>query len=175
MNELMSYGRLQAAETMTQRIQAAADERNLGAKIVSVGLQDLHPPVKIAPDFEKVISAANSKEAKILAARAEDIRTNTLAGGRAAVIVNRAAAESEAGKKDAVAQAGLFTNQIPAYLAAPAVYAERAYLRAFTRATANARKYVLLTTNTHDVFTFDLQDKIRGDLLNELTVPTLKK
>jgi hypothetical protein len=50
------------------------------------------------------------------------------------------------------------------------VYAERAYLQTFVRATANARKYVLLTTNTHDVLTFDLQESIAQSLLN-LKVP----
>ena len=44
----------------------------------------------------------------------------------------------------------------------------------FAKATANARKYVLLTTNTHDVLTFDLQEKIREDILN-LNVPPPKK
>ena len=66
----------------------------------------------------------------------------------------------------ALAQAALFTNQIPAFEGAPAVYAERAYLRTFARATANARKYVLLTTNTHDVLTFDLQESVANSLLN---------
>src|SRR5205807_8396095 len=66
-----------------------------------------------------------------------------------------------------LARSSLFTNQIPAYEAAPGVYAQRAYLDTFVRATANARKYVLLTTNTHDVLTFDLQDKIRADLLGD--------
>ena len=33
-------------------------------------------------------------------------------------------------------------------------------------ATQNARKYVLLVTNTQDVVIFDLEDKIRDDLLN---------
>jgi len=38
----------------------------------------------------------------------------------------------------------------------------------------NFGKYILLTTNTHDVYTFDLQDKIREDILN-LNVPPPKK
>ena len=38
------------------------------------------------------------------------------------------------------------------------------------KATANARKYILLTTNTHDVLQFDLQTKIREDLLEDVTV-----
>ncbi len=36
----------------------------------------------------------------------------------------------------------------------------------FADATRNARKYVLLVTNTQDVVIFDLEDKIRADLLN---------
>jgi hypothetical protein len=73
----------------------------------------------------------------------------------------------------ALAQAGLFNNQIPAFAAARSVYAERAYLQTFARATANARKYVLLTTNTQDVLTFDLQESIAQSLLN-LSVPAPK-
>jgi hypothetical protein len=69
------------------------------------------------------------------------------------------------------ARADLFTNQITAYNAAPAVYRQRAYFRMFPAATARARKYILLTTNTQDVLIFDLEDKIREDLLN-LNVPT---
>ena len=75
-------------------------------------------------------------------------------------IVNKASAERTAREISALAQAALFTNQIPAFEAAPSVYTERAYLQTFARATANARKYILLTTNTHDVLTFDLQESI---------------
>ena len=93
MNEIMSYGRLEAAQALRERIQSAADERKLGARIVAVGLQDLHPPVKVAPDYEKVISAIHTRQAKILAARADDIKTNALAGAEAATILDRANAD----------------------------------------------------------------------------------
>jgi hypothetical protein len=46
-------------------------------------------------------------------------------------------------------------------------------LQTFVRATANARKYILLTTNTHDVLIFDLQESIAQSLLN-LSVPAPK-
>jgi regulator of protease activity HflC (stomatin/prohibitin superfamily) len=174
MNEIMSYGRLQAAEALRERIQTAADQKQLGARILSVGLQDLHPPVKVAGDYEKVIGAIHTKQAQILAARADEIKTNALAGAQATGVVNKANAERTAREIGALAQAGLFTNQIPAYAAAPSVYAERAYLQTFVRATAGARKYVLLTTNTHDVLMFDLQDKIRPDILTDLSLPTPK-
>jgi len=171
MNEILSFGRLEAAQTLLERIQAAADQHELGARIISVGLQDLHPPVKVAPDYEKVVAATHTSQAKILAARADDIKTNALAEAQATNILNRASAERIGREVGALAQAALFTNQIPSFRAAPSVYVQRAYLETFVRATANARKYILLTTNTHDVLTFDLQEKIREDLYNLNVAP----
>ena len=173
MNDIMSQGREEAAQALADRIQAAADQHGLGARIISVGLGDLHPPVKVAPDYEKVIAAIQTKQARVLAARADDIRTNALAGAQAVSILNKANAERMAREIGALAQAALFTNQIPAFQTAPSVYAERAYLQTFARATANARKYILLTTNTHDVLTFDLQESVAQSLLN-LSVPAPK-
>lgn len=174
LNDIMSRGRLDAAETLRRQIQAAADERKLGAQIVFVGLQDIHPPVKVAPDYEKVVGAIQSKQAKILAAQADAIRTNALAGADAFGKINAAEAARQRQQVNAWARAALFTNQIPAFAAAPSVYNARAYLRTFASATAHSRKYILLTTNTQDVFQFDLQDKIRTDLLENLN-PTATK
>jgi modulator of FtsH protease HflK len=173
MNDIMSQGRQEASQALGDRIQATANEHALGIQVVSVGLGDLHPPVKVAPEYEKVISAIQTKQAKILVARTEDIRTNALAEAQATNLLNKANAECLAREVGALAQAALFTNQIPAFKAAPSVYVERAYLQTFVRSTANARKYVLLTTNTHDVIIFDLQESIANSLLN-LSVPAPK-
>jgi modulator of FtsH protease HflK len=174
LNELMSSGRLEASQELARRIQAAADEHQMGARVVAVGLQDIHPPVKVAPDFEKVIAAIHTKAAKILAAQADDIRITAQAQAQATNVLNKASAEATTRQIGALAQAALFTNQIPAFEAAPSVYAERAYLQTFVRATADARKYLLLTTNTHDVLTFDLQESFTRDL-SRLSVPAPKK
>lgn len=171
MNEIMSHGRLQTAHTLMNGIQRAADAHGLGAKIVSIDLEDLHPPLKVAGEYEKVVAAIQNKEAKILAARADDIRTNAMAGAEATNILNAAMAESLGRRIQAAAQAALFTNQIPAFQAAPSVYAQRAYLQTFVRSTATARKYVLLTTNTQDVLVFDLQEKISDSILNMSVTP----
>jgi len=101
-----------------------------------------------------------------MAAQADSIRTNAFAASQARSVVNKANSDRVGREVGALAQAALFTNQIPAFRTAPSVYAERAYLQAFARATATARKYVLLTTNSHDVIQFDLQDKIREDMLD---------
>lgn len=166
LNNLMTSGRLDAGKELASRIQAAAEERELGARIIAVGLQDIHPPVKVGKDYEAVVGAQQTRLAKILEAKADEIRTNALADAQAVTIVNGARAEAIGRKVAAGAQAGLFTNQIPAFAAAPSVYAQMAYLKTFARASANARKYIVLTTNAHDVIQFDLQDSIARDILN---------
>jgi regulator of protease activity HflC (stomatin/prohibitin superfamily) len=166
LNSVMSQARQEAAQTLREQIQTAADSRKLGVKILFVGLQDIHPPVKVATDYEKVVGAEQAKLATILGARADAIRTNALAGARAFTTTNIAEATRQRLEVQALARAALFTNQIPAFEAAPSVYRQRAYFQTFAAATANSRKYILLVTNTSDVVIFDLEDKISEDLLN---------
>jgi regulator of protease activity HflC (stomatin/prohibitin superfamily) len=173
LNDMMSRGRWEAAETLRERIQRAADDRQLGVRIIFVGLQDVHPPVKVAKAYESVVGAIHTAKAKILAAEADSIRTNAWAGARAFTITNQAEAERVRREVNALAQAALFTNQIPAFQAARSVYAQRAYLQTFNRAVAGARKYILVATNTHDVVTFNLEDKIRREL-TDFDVPAPK-
>ncbi|HEX4264124.1 MAG TPA: SPFH domain-containing protein [Verrucomicrobiae bacterium] len=168
--DIMSRERGAAADALRSRIQAAADERHLGAKIIFVGLQDIHPPQKVAGDYEKVVGANQTKLADILAAQADDIKTNALTTAAATNIIDVAEGDRTRTEVSAWAKAALFTNRIPAFAAAPSIYMEREYLQTFGRATANARKYILLTTNTHDVLQFDLQTKIREDLLEDVTI-----
>jgi len=168
LNDVLSQGRLRAAEVLRDRIQASANARSLGAKIVFVGLQDIHPPTasEVAATYEKVVGAQQTKLAKILDAQAGAIRLNAVSGATAFTITNVADARRLQLVSSKFAEAGLFTNQIPAFEAAPDVYRQRLYLQSFADATRGARKYVLLVTNTQDVVIFDLEDKIRDDLLN---------
>jgi membrane protease subunit HflK len=175
LNEIMSHTRLEAARVLRDRIQTTANTHELGADILFVGLQGIHPPVKVAPEYEKVVGAIHQKQAKILSAEADAIKTNALAGAQAFTVTNRAVAESVGVKIAALSRAAAFTNQIPAYNAAPSVYQQRAYYQAFPRATASARKYVLLATNVDEVISFNLEDKSGVDLLGGLTVPPPKK
>ncbi|MEK7707560.1 MAG: SPFH domain-containing protein [Verrucomicrobiota bacterium] len=169
LNEIMSRARLEAAQTLRDRIQAAANTNRLGADILFVGLQGIHPPVKVAPEYEKVVGAIHQKRAKILAAETDGIRTSALAGARAFTVTNSAEAERINLELFALARAAAFTNQIPAFNAAPSVYRQRAYAQAFAQATAKARKYVLLTTNTQDVISYDLQQRIDDEYFNKVS------
>jgi membrane protease subunit HflK len=168
LNDILSHQRLEAAAALRDRIQALANERQLGVHIVFVGLQDIHPPTgsDVAATYEKVVAAEQSRLAKILDAEAAAIRTNALADAQAFTVTNVADANRVRLVTSAYASAALFTNQIPAFEAAPSVYRQRLYLQNFAAATRNARKYILLVTNTDDIVIYNLEDKIRVDLEN---------
>ena len=66
---LLRAGRAEARSILTERIQKAADEENLGIEIVFLGLQGIHPPTEVAADYQKVISAVQKAQALILQAQ----------------------------------------------------------------------------------------------------------
>ena len=173
--DLMSRGRLEASEALRGRIQAAANQAQLGAKVLFVGLQDIHPPVKVAAEYEKVVGATHQRQAKILMAEADAISTNAIAASRAFSLTNNAEAERINLELTSSSRIDAFANQRAAWKASPQVYQERAYLRAFTAATAGAVKYIILTTNTDSVYQFDLQrraeDEYNEALLRSATGP----
>ena len=70
---LLGTGRAEAAKTLTERVQAAADEAGLGVEIVFLGLEGIHPPPEVAPDYHKVIGAIQIKQKSILDAEAKSI------------------------------------------------------------------------------------------------------
>ena len=174
MMEIMSSARSAAANTLRERIQAVADERRLGARIVFVGLQDIHPPVAVAEKYEEVVGARQSAEGRVNVAKAYATQTNNLAGALARRTIFNAEAEAARTKAIALARAASFTNQIPAYRAAPSIYQERAYLQTLARNGGNTRKYVIAATNTEDVILFNLEEKYRADLL-DVQIPAPKK
>jgi modulator of FtsH protease HflK len=163
---VLSQGRLEAAQTLHDRIQNDANAHDLGVKIVFVGLQDIHPPTPVADSYEKVVGAEQIRLATNLLAQADAIMTNALSLAQAVTTTNAAEANRTQVVTSWYGRADLFTNQIAAYEAAPAVYKQRAYYAMFPEATRNSRKYILLTTNTQNILIFDLEDKIRADLLN---------
>jgi len=78
---LLGAGRAEAAAILKSRVQARADERQLGVEIVFLGLPGFHPPPKVAQDYQQVVSSVQNKQALILDAQAErDKVLSSLAG-----------------------------------------------------------------------------------------------
>jgi modulator of FtsH protease HflK len=168
--DIMSANREQAARELRSRIQARADELNVGVEVFFVGLQDIHPPVTVADSFENVIGAVQEVEAKILKAEGETNKTILQAQAGALEAVRAAEGEATRRVAGATAQAARFTNQIAAYQAAPEVYPARLHLQTLARASAGTRKYLVAQTNGHEVIQLNLEDTTREDLLRNLRV-----
>ena len=175
LDETMSRKLGDAAATLRDRIQTAADSHQLGVKIVFLGLEDIHPPVKVAPDYEKVVSTIDETNAEVLQERAAAIRTNALTEILRVKYV--AAAESERLRQEtnAFAEADLFAYQLPAYRAAPSVYMKRLFLDTLVKGVANTRTYLMLSTNVTPVGIFNFEPKIRTDLDIALPPPPAGK
>ena len=68
---LLAAGKTMARNVLTSRIQKAADAAGLGVEIVFVGMQGIHPPPEVAPDYQKVVGAVQRRQALILEAQAQ--------------------------------------------------------------------------------------------------------
>ena len=183
-NELMGPGRTKAQEDLKKAIQQQADINELGAEIVFVGLQDIHPPVGkneqpqaggdnagVAESYEKVNEARLQSETKRHGALQYKAGRVPQARGLAAELVANARSESTNKVTLAKAEAGRFSHQISAFKAAPSVYMTRSKLETFQQATRGARKYILSDTENRDIINLELQDKLRSDLLDVTVDP----
>src|SRR5207247_6129390 len=98
-----------------RRIQERADELELGVQILFVGLQDIHPPVKVADAYEAVVGSIQDKEAKILTAEGYRAKEVPLAYAHATQKTNEALAYRARKVYVTEGQAAQFTNQMIAF------------------------------------------------------------
>jgi len=68
---LLGEGRLEASRELERRIQKAADAAKLGIDIVYLGLQGIHPPPQVVPEFQDVTAAGQLRQAAVLTAQAD--------------------------------------------------------------------------------------------------------
>ena len=180
-NELMGPGRTKAQEDLKKAIQQQADISELGAEIVFVGLQDIHPPVGkneqsketggVAESYEKVNVARLHSETNRLGALQYKAGKVPMARGLAAELVANTRIESTNKVTLAKAEAERFNHQISAFNAAPSVYTTRSKLETFVEATRGTRKYILSDPDNNDIINLELQDKLRSDLLDVTVDP----
>ena len=179
-DKLMGSDRASAQKTLKQDIDAQAKKHNLGAEVIFVGLQDIHPPVGknerseqtggvaggVAEKYEEVIVAQLNAETKHLEALQYSAGNVPQARATAAEILARARSESTNKVAIAEAEAKRFANQVAAFESAPSVYKTRMKLETFQAAIEGSRKYILSDPANRDVINLELQDKLRTDLLN---------
>ena len=170
-DHIMAAGRLDAGDDLKARIQSRANEMQFGVQITFVGLEDIHPPVKVAPDYEAVVGSLQDRETNILAALAYAAEKLPQASAEATNLVSQAQIERLTKVVTAEAESTQFRSQQAAWNASPEVYRQRTYLETLVRGAGPPRKYVLSVTNSQDVILLNLEDKLRPDLLDVPVAP----
>jgi len=168
--DIMSVGRLKAAETLKGNIQTKANKLGLGVEILFVGLQDIHPPIgdKTAPvagSFEEVIGAEQEMRANILKAEGEAAEMVPRSRGEAAKLLAEAKGASYERILTSGAKAKQFRDLIKAYQSGPDVFKQRKYYGTLANALTNVRKYVIVPEKVNETFQLNLEDNIAYDLL----------
>jgi membrane protease subunit HflK len=101
LHDMLGTRRAALGEALRERIDSAFRDlppSGAGVRILSVGTQGIHPPVKVAPSFESVIATEHKTQAWVLAARADAARRLTEVAGSvdlAREIIDALTAEQE--------------------------------------------------------------------------------
>ena len=130
--QIMTVDRETMASELKANLQRQIDQMGLGLEIVFVGLKDVHPPVDVAPAYEKVVGAEEEKEATIDLAKAyqESVLPDATAAG------HRLIAQAEADKNGRIDQAtgdaAQFTSLVTAEREYPTLFRLRLRYDALT-------------------------------------------
>jgi regulator of protease activity HflC (stomatin/prohibitin superfamily) len=169
--DVMGKGRAKASEDLQRNMQVAADSAlkgGLGVKVLSVGLEEMHPPVEenLPQSFHEIVQNVTQKEVDVLNAEIE-----------AAAIIQNAKAESEAirqsargyfASKKAVAEgeAKRFEMQCKSYAQRADVFMVRELMSAVEKSMEDSRKVVIAVRHIDtENLRLNLEDPARPDIL----------
>lgn len=167
-NSILARDRAKGGEELKRRIQAAVDDPrvNLGIEVVFVGLQGIHPPVKVGKEFDAVVGAMEQKHEQVL--KAESASQTVVARAEGLVAEKNAVAAGYRNQRVQVAraEAARFEKQFLAYQASPELYVLYSYLDVMENEGRGVRKYVVGGDAARQVMVLNLEKKMRPDLLD---------
>jgi len=127
-DEVLTVGRVEVANTVGSMLQALADQYETGIKVDQVVLQDVNPPDLVKPSFNEVNEAQQEREKLINQARSEYNQVIPKAGGDAARIIEEARGYAVRRVNEAQGDASKFSSVFQEYQKAPEVTRQRIYL-----------------------------------------------
>ncbi len=81
LDSMLAVKRAQASAELKRAIQKQCDELDVGVEITFVGMENIHPPQKVAKEFEEYLNAKYEKGAAIAEAQGEANKILTEAAG----------------------------------------------------------------------------------------------
>jgi regulator of protease activity HflC (stomatin/prohibitin superfamily) len=165
LRRILTTDREAGGRELRRRIQASADGLGLGVEIVFVGLQGIHPPVRVGKAYDGVVGALEEKQETLLRAEKNAVTAKLAAEAEALALVSQARGYRQERTTVAEAEASRFGKQLLAYRASPELFMLYSYLDVLETGTRDTRKYIIAAEG-HEVIQVDLQKKLRPDLLD---------
>jgi modulator of FtsH protease HflK len=142
-DEALTTGKAEIQVLAKDQIQALLDKYDSGLQVVTIQLQDVHPPEQVEAAFKDVVSAREDKERMINEAQGYRNAVIPEARGQAAKIVREAEGYREQNIKQAEGDANRFMQQYEAYKKAPDITRKRIYLETMEEILPNVKKFVM--------------------------------
>ncbi len=166
MMQVMATDRMETANIIKGRIQAAADQLDLGIEVVNVAMIDVHPAPPVVKAFQDVISAQEEMRTNMLAAEIDRVSLLPQSQAYANELVVMAEAYSASQKLIANADAERFGKQLEAYNELPALFKLRSYLDLLEKETGMIRKYIISSSIKQEVFELNFEESAGFDFGN---------
>jgi membrane protease subunit HflK len=143
-DEVLTFGKIDIAEAVRERLQAILDSYGLGVQILLVALQDVNPPDKVKPAFDEVNSAMQDKDRLIQEARREYNEVVPRAEGEAEKMIKEAEGYAVERVNTATGDAQRFLAQWREYRNAKNVTKRRLYLETLSEIIPKLeKKYII--------------------------------
>jgi len=143
-DEVLTFGKIDVAEAVRERLQTILDSYELGVQIVLVALQDVNPPDKVKPAFDEVNSAMQDKDRLIQEARREYNEVVPRATGEAEKMIKEAEGYAVERVNTATGDAQRFLAQWREYRNAKDVTKRRLYLETLSEVIPKLeKKYII--------------------------------
>jgi membrane protease subunit HflK len=127
-SEVLTVGRVEIANTVTDKLQELCDQYETGIKVDQVVLQDVNPPDPVKPAFNEVNEAQQEREKLINQARSEYNKVIPKARGDAARMIEEARGYAIERVNQSQGEAAKFNAVFKEYSKAPEVTRQRIYL-----------------------------------------------
>jgi membrane protease subunit HflK len=142
-DEALTTGKAEIQVNAKVQIQALLDKYDSGLQVVTIQLQDVHPPEQVEAAFKDVVSAREDKERMINEAQGYRNAVIPEARGQAAKIVREAEGYRERVIKTAEGDANRFLQQYEEYKKAPDITRKRLYLETMENVLPTIKKFIM--------------------------------
>ena len=142
-DEALTTGKAEIQVLAKDQMQALLDKYKSGLQVVTIQLQNVHPPEQVADSFKDVVRAREDKERMINEAQGYRNAVIPEARGQAAQIVRVAEGYREEKIKRAEGDAKRFLQQYGEYKKAPDITRKRIYLETMEKILPEINKVIM--------------------------------